>query len=97
MDLTTPKGLTGGKLNLIGYYLIKFTIIPNKILTTKGILVRMGKGKGKVKTYVKYLTPGTRCIELIPREGVVQNYNLTNKILKKLISKYSFLSTISMI
>lgn len=89
-DLTIPKGLIGGKL--IKNYKIKITMVPNKILTNKGILVRMGKGKGKIKTYVKYLTVGTICIELISLPLNNISKNIIEKILKKFISKFTFLS-----
>lgn len=88
-DLITPKGLTEGKL--IKDFKIKITIVPNKVLTKKGILVRMGKGKGKIKTYAKYLTEGTICIELRFKSKKL-SLNLVQKILKKFIKKYTFLS-----
>lgn len=88
-DILSSKGLTMGKL--IKLYNCNFTIIPNKILTNKGILVRMGKGKGKVKTYVKYLTQGTICIELIQKnKGKISPIVISN--LKKLKKKYTYLS-----
>lgn len=90
MDLLTPKGLTGGKL--VKFFKIKITMIPNKVLTNKGILVRMGKGKGKVKTSVLYLTRGTVCIELKPKLDMTFNPLVLSKILDLFILKYSFFS-----
>lgn len=88
-DLTSIKGLSGGKLN---FFNIKFNILPNKVLTNKGILVRMGKGKGKIKTLAKYLTKDTRCIELIPKKNILLNYKVIYKILTKFTKKYTFFS-----
>jgi len=95
-DLLGAKGLTMGKL--IKIYNCKITIIPNKVLTNKGILVRMGKGKGKIKTYVKYLTQGTVCIELIQKKGGDKKISpLVISLLKKVIRKYTYLSYKSLI
>lgn len=88
-DLINLKGLTNSKLTK--FFNIKILMVPNKILTRKGILVRMGGGKAKVKTKVLYITKGTNCIELIPYNS---NYNKTVviKLLNKFISKYTFLT-----
>lgn len=88
MDLLTPKGLTEGKLNK--FFKIQILIKPNKILTNKGILVRMGKGKGKTKTNVFYLTTGISCIILYSLKEY--NKNLVSKILNKFCKKYTFFS-----
>lgn len=94
-DLTSIKGLTGGKLKDVT---LKINLIPNKVLTNKGILVRMGKGKGKMKTLAKYLTKGTICIELIPGPVKINktseqiNYKVLNKIITKFTKKYTFFS-----
>lgn len=90
-DILTPKGLTQGKLLNLGYK-IKLYLSPNKILTTKGILVRMGKGKGKIKTRVLYLTKGTPIVELIPLKNKLTNNKLVIKIINNLIKKYTLLS-----
>lgn len=42
IDILNPKGLLGGKL--IKIFKLKILLTPNKILTNKGILVRMGGG-----------------------------------------------------
>lgn len=94
MDLLTPKGVTEGKLTK--YFKIRLLIKLNKILTNKGILVRMGKGKGKVKTNVFYLTQGKPSILLIPNTNIL-NINLITKILKKFCNKYTFFSYRSLI
>ena len=88
MDILTPKGLLGGKL--IKLFKIKLMMKPNKVLTNKGILVRMGKGKGKVKTNVLYLTTGSICIILKPKIHNSLNPSIISKNLKKFLLKYSF-------
>jgi ribosomal protein L16/L10AE len=88
MDTLTPKGLLEGKL--IKIFKIKIMMKPNKVLTNKGILVRMGKGKGKVKTNVLYLTTGSVCIILKPKNNITLNTSVISKILNKFILKYSF-------
>jgi ribosomal protein L16/L10AE len=88
-DLITPKGLTEGKL--IKDFIINIIISPNKVLTKKGILVRMGKGKGKINTYARYLTEGTICVEIKFKSNKLSK-NIIKKILNKLIKKYTFLS-----
>ena len=89
MDLLTPKGLTGGKL--LKFFNIYITMKPNKVLTNKGILVRMGGGKSKVKTNVLFLTPGTICI--IAQSKPSLNSPLLEPFLPlflKFIKKYPF-------
>ncbi len=41
-----------------------FLVSPNKPVTSKGILVRMGKGKGKIVSYCRTIPQGTVCILL---------------------------------
>lgn len=89
IDLLNQKGLTEGKLTKI--FKIKILIKLNKILTNKGILVRMGKGKAKIKTKVFYLTKGIPSIILIPNTSFI-NLNLITKILNKFCKKYTFFS-----
>lgn len=89
-DLLSPKGLTLGKLTK--FFDIKFFLKPNKTITQKGILVRMGKGKGKIKSTGLFITPDQVCILLIPLTSNIENYNYIKKILNKFISKYSFFS-----
>ena len=88
MDILTPKGLLEG--SLLKQFKINILMKPNKVLTNKGILVRMGRGKGKVKTYVQYLPLGTICILLKPKENIIINSSVISKILNKFIIKYSF-------
>lgn len=100
LDISTPIGLTLGKL--IKLYHIHILLYPNKILTQKGILVRMGGGKSKIRSKVIYVTPGMKCIILIPKVSKNSNSNLeiknpalegmVIKILKKFLSKYTYLS-----
>lgn len=91
LDLLTPKGVTFGRL--VKYFNIKILFKPNKTLTNKGILVRMGRGKGKLKTNALYLTTGTICVLLYPKDISSTNYNINYilKILRKFTQKYSFL------
>lgn len=91
LDLNTPKGLTLGKINKIFHILFLFS--PNKILTHKGTLVRMGGGKSKVLTKVFYATPYKPLILLYPKNKDSQiSKNIISKILNKLVLKYPFLS-----
>lgn len=89
-DLLTPKGLTLGKLTK--FFKIKFYMLPNKTITQKGILVRMGKGKGKIKLTGLFITPGQVCITLIPFTNTNDPENYIFKILNKFICKYTFFS-----
>lgn len=71
---------------------IKILLNCNRILTIKGILVRMGKGKGKIRTRAQYLVPGTNCIIIqTPRSPII------SKLINKLLKKYTFLSIKNMI
>jgi ribosomal protein L16/L10AE len=81
-----------GKL-VSGQYQIIFTVLPNKSFTKKGILVRMGKGKGKIDHFSSNVKAGTICIILVSktsnnemRDTIIEN--IENKIL----IKYPFLS-----
>lgn len=56
--------ILGSKINKLFQIVTK--IRPNVTFTQKGILVRMGKGKGKIKTIGLYLVSGTICFQLIP-------------------------------
>jgi len=88
-DLTSLKGLTENKLSK--YFHIVFHLKVNRSFTHKGILVRMGKGKGKITHVGTYLRPNQICAELYPRMYPI-NYNLVKKLLYRYISKYTFLS-----
>lgn len=73
-----------------GLFKIIFTVYPNKTLSKKGILVRMGKGKGKIDHFSHFINTGTICVILVPKTN-----NLDNKLPKfipKIIRKYPFLS-----
>lgn len=88
-DLTSLKGLTENKLSK--YYQVVFKVKANRSFTQKGILVRMGKGKGKITHVGTYLRPNQICIELYPVISPI-NYNLVRKLVCRYISKYTFLS-----
>lgn len=87
-DLTK---LVNGQFNII------FTVSPNKTYTRKGILVRMGKGKGKISYLSHYITAGTILLILIPKTPFVQfssNESINSKytFLSKFIRKYPYLA-----
>lgn len=62
--------------------------LPNKVITQKGILVRMGKGKGKIKTKVLNITPGQILFELIP---ISNSSGVSKTLFFKFFRKYTFL------
>ncbi len=75
-----------------GLFKIVFTVAPNKTYTKKGILVRMGKGKGKIDHFSYNITSGTIFILLVPKSNIgdiitgdtVNNkYNFINKFIRK--------------
>jgi len=74
-----------------GQFQIIFTVLPNKPFTKKGILVRMGKGKGKIDHFSCKITSGTVCILLVSklRENKEE---IRETIRNKLERKYPFLS-----
>ena len=74
--------LTKASQGLFQFY---FTVKPNKPVTLKGILVRMGKGKGKIKTYKVRLETGTIVI-------VVKKNNNSINYLSSFLKKYPFFS-----
>lgn len=63
---------------------IVFSVFPNKPFTKKGILVRMGKGKGKIDHFSCNVTSGTICLILGGPADTL--------LLDKFIRKYPFLS-----
>lgn len=74
-----------------GQFQIIFTVLPNKPFTKKGILVRMGKGKGKIDHFSCKLTSGTICILLVSK--IRENKEEIRETIKnKLERKYPFLS-----
>ncbi len=76
-----------------GNYLIKNKAIPNKVLTKKGILVRMGKGRGDIKTTCLYVTKGTIIFELIPQKGSsMEDSKFIAARLSKIMRKHRYLS-----
>lgn len=72
-----------------GFYKIIFTVSPNKPFTKKGILVRMGKGKGKIDHFSCNITSGTICIILVPKNETIKGIPI---YISKIIRKYPFLS-----
>lgn len=74
-----------------GQFQIIFTVLPNKPFTKKGILVRMGKGKGKIDHFSCKITSGTVCILLVSK--LRENKEEIRETIKnKLERKYPFLS-----
>ena len=56
----------------------------NKVFTKKGILVRMGRGKGKIIAKGLFLKPGQICFEIVPNIKVnIPSNNLLSNFLKK--------------
>ena len=84
-DLFTPNGLKNGILgnycNIISY------IILNKLQTQKGVLVRMGSGKGNNKTISQYLPKNSLCFKIIETDSM----NKANIALDIFVSKYPFI------
>jgi len=76
-----------GKLSKL--FSIQMKIKTNKVVTTKGILVRMGHGKGKIKTRLVYVTKGTVIIEIKKYDP---STTITSNLLTKYFKKYPFLS-----
>jgi len=73
------------------YFNIIYTVTPNKPITNKGILVRMGKGKGKIKTFGTRVSQGTICIFLVPLKSNPSGFDGTN-FLSSFFRKYPFFS-----
>lgn len=74
---------------LSGQFQIIFNILPNKPFTKKGILVRMGKGKGKIDHFSCNVQSGTVCITLISKDIKGE---IRATIISKFERKYPFLS-----
>ena len=91
-DLKNPKYFN---LKLSKYFDIYFKLTPNKVLTQKGILVRMGKGKGKIRTKAIYLLKNRVYIELKLKQ-VLSNISLSQSymhiLFSKFLRKYTFFS-----
>ena len=67
---------------------IIFSVFPNKPFTKKGVLVRMGKGKGKIDHFSCNITSGTICLILIPNKDQL----IQGPFIEKFERKYPFLS-----
>lgn len=90
-DINNPKIFN---LKLTKYFNINFKLIPNKVFTSKGILVRMGKGKGKIKTKGIYILKDMVCIELKlknQKNNLILSPIYINNIFNKFLKKYTFL------
>lgn len=91
-DLNNPKYF---KFKLTKLFNIYMKLKPNKVFTNKGILIRMGKGKGKIKTKGIFLIKNMVCIELKLKE-IKNNINFTpsyiNLLFSKFLRKYTFFS-----
>ena len=71
-----------------GNFDIIYNIFPNRSFTKKGILVRMGKGKGKIDTFGTIIRENKVCIILRDKKN-----NLNSKdtfFLNSFIKKYPF-------
>lgn len=73
---------------LSGQYQIIFTIVPNKPFTKKGLLVRMGKGKGKIDHFSCNVKSGTVCLILVLKDPKAE---IRETIVSKFERKYPFL------
>lgn len=74
---------------LLGQFHIIFNILPNKPYTKKGILVRMGKGKGKIDHFSCNVQSGTVCITL---KETKLGGEIRETIKSKFERKYPFLT-----
>lgn len=74
---------------LAGQFQIIFNLLPNKPFTKKGILVRMGKGKGKIDHFSCNVKSGTVCIILALKETKGE---IRGTIISKFERKYPFLT-----
>lgn len=83
-DLNNPKYF---KLKLTKFFKIFIKLKPCKVITNKGILIRMGKGKGKIKTKAIYLLKNMVCIELKLKD-IKNNFNITSSYINILFSKF---------
>lgn len=92
MKLEQFKQIRSDLINFVsGQFQIIFTVLPNKPFTKKGILVRMGKGKGKIDHFSCKITSGTVCILLVSKSREKKE-EIRETIKKKLERKYPFLS-----
>ncbi len=86
-DIMQKNGLLKGQLNKD--YKILIIIKATKDVTSKGILGRMGKGKGKVITKEAVVLKGQRIIILKPKKR--SNLLKTIPLIRKLIRKYTYM------
>jgi len=91
------QNITINKIKLIKLVQINEKIYPNKVFTQKGILVRMGKGKGKIKNKGLYIIKKMICFELFPLSTEAslilnnKNKSILNSYFFKFLKKYNFL------
>ncbi len=81
-------------IKLSKYFNIYIKIKPNKVITSKGILVRMGKGKGKIKTKGLYILKDMVCIELKLKNikhNKMFSKSYINIIFNKFLKKHTYL------
>lgn len=71
-------------------FMVDIKINLNKVNTSKGILIRMGSGKAKIKHKSIFVTKGTVIIELVKTAKIMNNLDL---LFFKFLRKYPFLST----
>lgn len=83
-DLNNPRFFN---LKLTKIFKINFKLKPNKVFTKKGILIRMGKGKGKIKTKGIFLLKNQVCF-LLKLKNLKNNLNFTNSYINILFSKF---------
>lgn len=87
-DIMQKNGLLKGQLNKD--YKILIIIKATKDVTSKGILGRMGKGKGKVITQEAVVLKGQRIILLKPKRN--NTIRKTIPLIRKLLRKYTYLT-----
>lgn len=99
MRLEQFKQIRSDLVRLVsGQFKIIFTVLPNKPVTKKGILVRMGKGKGKIDHFSSFIKRGTICIILVSNSILTKERKeevkeeIIRKLEEKVLKKYSFLS-----
>ena len=76
------------RANLSGLFKIIFTVLPNKPFTKKGILDRMGKGKGKIDHFSCNVKSGSVCIILLSK----RKEEIKKEEVKYNLLKFPFLS-----
>lgn len=84
LDLLTMN-TAYGKLSKV--FNIDIRIVPNKVVTSKGILVRMGHGKGKIRFKYIYITRGTVIIQLTK----ISEVPIMSSMFENFFKKYPYL------